>query len=74
MNISQDLIDRSFRLEALIQNYLNNGGLFNPEYMEHDKVRDLILDVREYLYSLQEGSQREAQAAGGVDKYTPASK
>ncbi len=32
-----------------IQSYLENGGLFNPEMMEHDKVRDLILDLREYL-------------------------
>ena len=61
-------------LLSRIQNYLENGGLFNPEYMNPEQVRDLILDVREYLYSLQEGSQREAQAAGDVDKYTPASK
>lgn len=32
-----------------ITNYLGNGGLFNPELMEHDKVRDLILDCRETL-------------------------
>lgn len=33
-------------LLARIQNYLGNGGLFNPEMMEHDKVRDLIMDCR----------------------------
>jgi hypothetical protein len=32
-----------------IANYLGNGGLFNPEYMEHDKVRDLIMDCRAAL-------------------------
>lgn len=32
-----------------IQNYLESGGLFNPELMEHEKVRELIMDVREYL-------------------------
>jgi len=32
-----------------IQSYLGNGGLFNPEMMEHDKVRDLIIDCREYI-------------------------
>lgn len=32
-----------------IQSYLGNGGLFNPEMMEHDKVRDLILDCRDHL-------------------------
>ena len=32
-----------------IQNYLECGGLFNPECMEHDKVRDLIMDCRAIL-------------------------
>lgn len=32
-----------------IQNYLGNGGLFNPECMQHDKALDLLLDVRNYL-------------------------
>ncbi len=32
-----------------IQDYLENGGLFNPECMEHEKVRDLIVDIRDYL-------------------------
>jgi hypothetical protein len=39
-------------LDALldrIQNYLGNGGLFNPELMDHDKVRDLMLDCRAAL-------------------------
>jgi hypothetical protein len=38
----QEFIDR-------IQNYLGNGGLFNPEMMEHDKVRDLLIDIRDSL-------------------------
>lgn len=32
-----------------ITHYLASGGLFNPELMEHDKVRDLLLNIREYL-------------------------
>jgi hypothetical protein len=32
-----------------IQNYLECGGLFNPELMEHDKVRDLIMDCKAIL-------------------------
>lgn len=36
-------------LLARIQDYLGNGGLFNPELMEHDKVRDLLRDLGEYL-------------------------
>lgn len=40
--MKQKLINR-------ITNYLSVGGLFNPEYMEHDKVRDLLINCREYL-------------------------
>lgn len=32
-----------------ITNYLGNGGVFNPELMEHDKVRDLLIDCRDEL-------------------------
>lgn len=32
-----------------IENYLALGGLFNPEAMEHDKVRDLIMDCRKAI-------------------------
>jgi hypothetical protein len=32
-----------------IKNYLEVGGLFNPEMMDHDKVRDLIIDLRDYV-------------------------
>lgn len=41
-----DLIDR-------IDNYLAMGGMFNPEEMEHHKVRDLLLDSREELTKIQ---------------------
>lgn len=40
--VAEGLLDR-------IQNYLGNGGLFNPEMMEHEKVRDLIMDCRDYI-------------------------
>jgi hypothetical protein len=32
-----------------IQNYFESGGLWNPECMEHDKVQELIFDMRSYL-------------------------
>lgn len=32
-----------------VKNYLEVGGLFNPEMMDHDKVRDLIMDLGKYL-------------------------
>ena len=31
---------------ARITHYLASGGLFNPELMEHEKVRDLLIDCR----------------------------
>lgn len=37
-----------------IQNYLANGGLFNPEMMEHEKVRDLIMECRTYIERIDE--------------------
>jgi len=35
-----------------ITNYLASGGLFNPEAMEHDKVRDLLIACRDALSTL----------------------
>ncbi len=34
------------RLSAIITEYLSAGGLWNPESMEHDKVRRLLIDCR----------------------------
>lgn len=34
---------------ARINGYLQSGGLFNPEMVEHEKVRDLLLDCRDTL-------------------------
>ena len=36
-------------LLRLVDEYLGNGGLFNPELMQHDKVRDLVLSLREMI-------------------------
>jgi hypothetical protein len=38
---------------ARITNYLQCGGLWNPESMEHDKVRTLLMDCREVLAGAQ---------------------
>lgn len=35
-----------------INNYLVNGGLFNPELMEHDKVSELLRDCRTEIQEL----------------------
>ena len=39
--------------------YLSAGGLFNPEMMEHDKVRALILDIQTYLHENQISQKSE---------------
>lgn len=39
---TKKLIDR-------ITAYLFNGGLFNPEFANHDAVRDLLIDCRKVL-------------------------
>ena len=36
-----------------INEYLYTGGLFNPELADHDKVRMLILDCRDYIEQLE---------------------
>ena len=36
-------------LLARIKNYLEAGGLFNPELMKPDKVHNLILDLHTYV-------------------------
>ena len=36
-------------LSDRITEYLTKGGLCNPELMEHNKVRDLLIEIREYL-------------------------
>jgi hypothetical protein len=41
--------DTSARLVLTITEYLSVGGLFNPEFMEHDKVRDLLIACRDEL-------------------------
>ena len=37
-----------------VRSYLGNGGLFNPELMEHEKVRDMVLALRDELERLRQ--------------------
>lgn len=39
-----------------ITNYLSLGGLFNPEMMDHDKVRDMLMEIRDALMEARETS------------------
>ena len=37
----------------MINDYLGNGGFFNPEHMDHQLVRDLLLECRKEIVRLQ---------------------
>jgi hypothetical protein len=41
--------ERIKELVNRITEYLSVGGLFNPELMDHVKVRDLLIECREAL-------------------------
>ena len=42
--------------------YLANGGLFNPESMDHEKVRDLIYQMRNEIAMLKKELANEKDA------------
>lgn len=42
-------IDQRDRIDQRITDYLSTGGLFNPEMADHRKVRDLLIDIRDYM-------------------------
>jgi hypothetical protein len=41
--------------------YLLHGGLYNPELMQHDKVRDLLIDCRDEIARLRDAIRRLAE-------------
>ncbi len=47
---------------ALIQHYLELGGLFNPEMMEHDKVRDMVMLCQDEIKRLRSELENIAKA------------
>ena len=49
---NKELVDK-------ITEYLSNGGLFNPELMDHQAVRDLLIQCKESLVLSAEFSQEE---------------
>jgi hypothetical protein len=40
-----------------LNEYCLHGGLYNPELMEHEKVRNLLIEAREEIALLQESLQ-----------------
>ena len=47
-----------------IKNYLSSGGLFNPELTEHEKVRELIVDCRDKISSLEKELSEAREVIG----------
>ena len=43
---ARELVEKLNSNLQTILSYLGNGGLFNPEFMEHEKVRDMVLTMR----------------------------
>lgn len=43
-----------------INEYLQVGGFFNPEMMEHDKVRDMVLECRDEIKRLEDKAEKLA--------------
>jgi hypothetical protein len=48
-------------IAELLTEYLLHGGLYNPELMQHDKVRDLLIDCRDEIARLREAIRRLAE-------------
>lgn len=42
------------KIEDKVKEYLQNGGLFNPELMDHKEVRDLLIQCNEELKLVKE--------------------
>lgn len=56
-------------LEKRITDYLSSGGLFNPELMEHNKVRELIIDCRDALAAEQPPATEQEWTADMIKSY-----
>jgi len=44
-----------------LNEYLSVGGLYNPELMDHQKIRDLLIEVRNYLEDVDESISSEVE-------------
>jgi hypothetical protein len=43
------------------KDYLSSGGLFDPDLVNHDKVRDLIIDCRDEIKRLRKNAEQDAR-------------
>ena len=49
VNKQIDLLDQKTEAINRINEYLSLGGLVNPELMDPNKVRDMLVDIRDML-------------------------
>lgn len=54
-------------IAELLTEYLLHGGLYNPELMQHDKVRDLLIDCRDEIARLRLTNAEREAIAGAAD-------
>ena len=54
-------------LEDKITEYLSAGGMFNPELMEHEKVRDLLIECREEIKQLRKALELASKPLPSVN-------
>lgn len=57
---------RRSQISERITDYLSSGGLFNPELMDHQAVRDLMLMAREEIDELYAAAYPELPAPQDV--------
>ncbi len=50
-NKAKMIVEQRYLLRD-IQDYLEGGGLFNPELANHDNVRDLIINCRNFIQNV----------------------
>jgi len=60
MTYLRDCMSKGIRsgVHNRVAEYLSSGGLFNPELMEHEKVRDLILSLQEEIEKLRSENEK----------------
>lgn len=49
VNRQIELLDQKKEAIDKINEYMRNGGLVNPELMDHQAVRDMLTDIRDTL-------------------------
>ena len=54
-------------IAELLTEYLLHGGLYNPELMQHDKVRDLLIDCRDEIARLRLTDEEREAIKEGAD-------